>query len=90
VARDKGRRFGAFGGMTSTVERSPVVTIIPECRDEEELRKRLVAALREGRLVILLDNIRGQFGSAALEAFLTSELYSDREFGSVRPMKACG
>ena len=56
-------------------------TIIPECRDEEELRKRLLAALREGKPGILLDNIRGQFGSAALEAFLTSELYSDRVLG---------
>jgi hypothetical protein len=56
-------------------------TVIPECRDEEELRKRLLAALREGKPGILLDNIRGQFGSAALEAFLTSELYSDRVLG---------
>jgi hypothetical protein len=29
----------------------------------------------------LLDNIRGQFGSAALEALLTSELYSNRVLG---------
>ncbi len=56
-------------------------TVIPECRDEEELRKRLLAALREGKPGILLDNIRGQFGSAALEAFLTSEHYSDRVLG---------
>ena len=30
----------------------------------------------------MLDNIRGQFGSAALEAFLTSELYADRVLGA--------
>lgn len=58
-----------------------VPTVIPECRDEEELRKRLLAALREGKPGILLDNIRGQFGSAALEAFLTSEHYADRVLG---------
>ena len=52
--------------------------MVPECRDEEELRKRLLSALRQGRPGILLDNIRGQFGSAALEGFLTSELYTDR------------
>ena len=56
-------------------------TVIPECREEDELRKRLLAALREGKPGILLDNIRGQFGSAALEAFLTSEDYSDRVLG---------
>jgi hypothetical protein len=55
--------------------------MVPECRDEEELRKRLLSALRQGRPGILLDNIRGQFGSAALEGFLTSELYTDRVLG---------
>ena len=52
--------------------------MVPECRDEEELRKRLLSTLRQGRPGILLDNIRGQFGSAALEGFLTTELYTDR------------
>ena len=56
-------------------------TVIPECREEEELRKRLLAILREGKPGFLFDNIRGQFGSAALEAFLTSESYSDRVLG---------
>ena len=41
-------------------------------------RKRLLSTLRQGRPGILLDNIRGQFGSAALEGFLTTELYTDR------------
>ena len=52
--------------------------MVPECRDEEELRKRLLSTLRQGRPGILLDNIRGQFGSAALEGFLTTEIYTDR------------
>ena len=56
-------------------------TVTPACEQEDEMRKRLLAALREGKPAILLDNIRGQFGSAALEAFLTSELYSDRVLG---------
>ena len=53
----------------------------PECRDGEEMRKRLLAILREGKPAILFDNIRGEFGSAALEAFLTTEFYSDRVLG---------
>ena len=56
-------------------------TVTPACKEEDELRKRLLAALREGKPGILLDNVRGQFGSAALEAFLTSEHYSDRVLG---------
>ncbi len=56
--------------------------VVPECRDEEEFRKRLLSALRQGQPGILLDNIRGQFGSAALEALLTTERYSDRVLGA--------
>ncbi len=58
-----------------------VPQVVPECREEEELRKRLLAALREGKPGLLLDNIRDVFGSSALEAFLTSEYYCDRVLG---------
>jgi hypothetical protein len=57
---------------------------IPECRDEEEVRKRLLSTLRSGQPGVLLDNIRGQFGSAALEAMLTTQVYSDRLLGGSR------
>ena len=56
--------------------------VIPECRDEEELRKRLLAALRAGNPAMLLDNIRGSFGSSSLEAMLTSSIYTDRVLGA--------
>ena len=54
---------------------------IPDCRDEEEIRKRLLSTLRSGLPGVLFDNIRGQFGSAALEAMLTTEQYTDRLLG---------
>ncbi len=57
------------------------VAVVPECREEEELRKRLLASLREGQPSILLDNIKGQFASSALEAFLTDDYYADRVLG---------
>ena len=57
---------------------------IPECRDEEEVRKRLLSTLRSGQPGVLFDNIRGQFGSAALEAMLTTQVYSDRLLGGSR------
>ena len=57
---------------------------IPECRDEDELRKRLLSTLRTGQPCLLLDNIRGQFGSASLEAMLTTDVYSDRLLGGSR------
>jgi hypothetical protein len=55
--------------------------LVPEVKEEDELRKRLLAQLRRGGAAILLDNIRDVFGSSALEAFLTSEFYSDRVLG---------
>jgi hypothetical protein len=57
------------------------VAVIPECREEEELRKRLLSSLRAGQPSILLDNVKGQFASSALEAFLTDDHYSDRVLG---------
>ena len=54
---------------------------LPECGSDEEQRKRLLAVLREGAPVIFLDNIRGEFSSSALEAFLTSAEFKDRLLG---------
>ena len=52
---------------------SAIPEAMPGCREEEEIRKRLLAALRHGQPGILLDNIRGHFGSEAIECFLTAE-----------------
>jgi hypothetical protein len=54
----------------------------PECREEDELRKRLLSFLMEGAPSVLLDNIKGQFKSSALEAFLTATRYADRVLGA--------
>jgi hypothetical protein len=54
----------------------------PECREEDELRKRLLSFLMEGAPSVLLDNIKGQFKSSALEAFLTASRYADRILGA--------
>jgi len=56
-------------------------TVVPECRDEGEMRKRLLSILRAGQPGVLFDNIRGQFGSSTIEALLTAEHYSDRVMG---------
>ncbi len=63
------------------------VAVIPECRDEEELRKRLLSSLRAGQPSILLDNVKGQFSSSALEAFLTDDHYSDRLLGASQMLR---
>ena len=49
--------------------------------DDDETRKTLTSAVREGRSVILLDNQRSRLSSAALEAFVSSPTWSDRLLG---------
>ena len=56
--------------------------VIPGCQDEGELRKYLWSCLRAGQPSILLDNVKGEFASTALEAFLTDDNYSDRLLGA--------
>lgn len=61
--------------------REPTVWPNTAGRDDEEMRKRLYAALRAGDQSIILDNIIGTFDSAAMAALLTSDHYRDRILG---------
>lgn len=57
-------------------------SILPPADNDEETRKRLFAALREGHRVILWDNVREPLGNAALDSFLTASTFADRILGS--------
>jgi hypothetical protein len=56
--------------------------LMPPSDNEEEIRKRMLAALREAKPVLVLDNVVGHLDSAALCVLLTSREYSDRLLGS--------
>lgn len=62
--------------------------VMPPCDDEEEMRKRLFAALMEGRRAVLLDNLTGSLDSATLCAVLTAADYSDRVLGASQTAQA--
>lgn len=49
--------------------------------DEDETRKLLTSAAREGRTLILFDNQKAKLSSASLEAFIGSPAWSDRLLG---------
>ena len=49
--------------------------------DEGEWRKQILAILIAGRPVMVVDNIEGRFGSAALSSLLTSMVHEDRILG---------
>ena len=56
--------------------------VLPPADTDEETRKRLFAALREGARVLLWDNVREPLGCAALDSFLTAGTFRDRILGS--------
>lgn len=54
----------------------------PAANQDEEIRKRLFAGLRQGHRVMLWDNMREPLGAAALDAFLTAPDFLDRILGT--------
>ena len=56
--------------------------LAPADQRDDETRKRLFAALRDGTRVLLWDNLRDPLGNAGLDAFLTAPVFSDRVLGS--------
>ena len=50
--------------------------------NEEELRKRLTAAVMEASPYVCFDNVKEHLDSGSLEAFLTTSIWSDRILGS--------
>ena len=56
----------------------PTMSPPPDSGNDEEMRKRLFACLREGDKVIVIDNLVGAFDSPALASMITSDRYKDR------------
>jgi len=57
---------------------------MPQGKDEEEDRKRLLAILKDGDPIAVIDNVERPLGGGALCAALTQEVYCDRILGSTR------
>lgn len=76
---------GAGASLAVACAVVPVVGDLPtgsKPGDDEELRKLLTSSLRQGRRLVLLDNIKGVIGGAALEAFCSAATWSDRVLGA--------
>ena len=57
------------------------VAVLTEARSEEEWSRKLFAKLRSGPSLLLIDNVIGTLGSAALAAATTGEFFEDRIVG---------
>jgi hypothetical protein len=53
-------------------------------KDDDEMRKRILALAIAADPIVLIDNVVGQFGSASIAATLTSETITDRVLGLSR------
>jgi hypothetical protein len=53
-------------------------------KDDDEMRKRILALAVAADPIVLVDNVTGQFGSASIAATLTSETITDRVLGLSR------
>lgn len=73
----KGFLVRSLGIVLSGREPSPMT----EGRGEEESRKRITAALRDGNPIIFLDNVKYPLDTAALASVLTTTEWTDRVLG---------
>jgi hypothetical protein len=55
--------------------------IASKADDDDEIRKALITAIREGQQVLFFDNIKGRLSSEPLEAFLSAPVFGGRKLG---------
>lgn len=61
---------------------------LPQAREEEEEKKRLLAIAMDGDPLVLIDNVHGELGSPALDLAVTSRVYKDRLLGKNQTKEA--
>lgn len=83
---------GLLSDVVSLISTGRVAARLVSPKDDEEARKRILSIALEGTRLILLDNVDGALGSAALANALTADTFSDRLLGTQRmaiaPMRA--
>ncbi|MFZ2633868.1 MAG: hypothetical protein WA081_19720 [Desulfosalsimonadaceae bacterium] len=77
-AAGTGKTLAAVCAAIIAGENRPAVMPGGSQKDDEEIRKKLFAVLREGAGVLIFDNINGVFSSDSVCAMLTNETFKDR------------
>lgn len=80
-AREAGTGKGLLVDVAAIIATGRRAPITPFTKDEDEQRKRITAALMAGHAMINIDNVDGPLDSAALNALLTSESWTERVLG---------
>lgn len=83
-APDAGTGKGLLADLLGIVATGQPLDAVQACRDDDEWRKRISAALLMGNQHLFIDNIPqgSDFGSGALASALTQEFYTDRLLGT--------
>ncbi len=61
---------------------------LPQAREEEEEKKRLLAIALDGDPLVVIDNVKGDLGSPALDLAITGQVYKDRLLGTNQTKEA--
>lgn len=80
-ANIRGCGKGLLADVAAIVVTGREIARMPYPRDDNEMRKRITAITLSGDQSVLIDNIVGAFGGAALDAALTSTTWKDRILG---------
>jgi hypothetical protein len=77
-ANRRGSGKGLLMDCVANIVAGESFTVATYTDDEDELRRRITAWVREGDRLILFDNLTGRFGNGTLNAALTAESWTDR------------
>jgi hypothetical protein len=84
TANTRGTGKGLLADVLATVAFGRPFARAAYSRDDDEMRKVILALALEGERAVLLDNVAGTFGGPALDAALTSVEWSGRVLGQSR------
>ena len=87
-ANTRGSGKSLLADVNSLIVEGREATRLTAPRDDEEARKRITALVNDSVRLVLIDNIAGKFGSAALDAALTGSTWKDRRLGSTELVEA--
>lgn len=82
-----GSGAGLLVNAVSIVGYGEQATAMTEARDDDEMRKRLTAALASGAQLLFLDNVTRVVDSGALASAITAPFWTDRVLGETRMVR---
>jgi len=87
-ANTRGSGKSLLADINALVVTGREATRLTSPKDDEECRKRVTALVTNSDRIVLVDNIAGRFGCAAIDAALTGTVWKDRRLGHTELIEA--